>query len=212
MLYIQKKGEFVMVNWKSIRIVAPYNIGNMGEKKIDAITKSLKERNINITGKVNTPDGMVVLLVDNGKQNIAFLSNQIILISNIKPDGIEYEYLGNTFQYILDILLIDDNLKFVINLEGDTSTANSHEESKRTFENHFQGLPDDIYGVGYRFLIKDEDFVGEFKIEPMLGNPQLFYYQLILNSVNDNKIKFTINQVKKEIEKAYESKLDFVKE
>lgn len=201
-----------MVNWTSIRITTPYNIGNIGEKKLEALTKQLLERKVQINAKVNAPDGSIVLLANNGQQNIVFAPNQITYISSILSNDINYQAIKYDFQQILDALLIDDALQYVINLEGSSQTNNSHEESIQVFENKLGDLPQEVYGVGYRFLIKDLDFNGEFKIEPMINNAGLYYYQFILNSIQVSNINSVMEAVKNEIEKNYDCKLNFVKE
>lgn len=189
------------INWNTVRITVPYNMGKLNEKKMDILTEQLNKNGFTVNARINSPDGAAVFILCQGKDNLILASNQFTYINSIEDNKFDWESLEKKIKLILDTLLIDDDLKYVFNFEGDSEAENSHEESRKQYIENNKSISEDIFGVGYRFLIKNENFEGEYKIEPMINDKKKYYYQLILNTLNNGMIDHVIACVSREIEK-----------
>lgn len=194
--------------WNTVRLAMPCSIGDINDKKIDALVKVLNESNMPVNAKLRATDGSVVLIVaeGNNKCNVVILPNQIAYISTIENNEVDFNKLFSTSKLILDSLFVEEVLKCAINFEGNSQTIDSHDESLTLFSSKFTNLPTDVFGVGYRLLLKNNKFIGEYKIEPMIDNRDLYYYQLILNTINEKSLELTINDFKDEFENNYKNK------
>lgn len=194
------------VRWNILRITVPYNIGNLNEKKIDVLINKLNENGMKVSARVNSPNGVIFVLGE-GKDNLILSSDQFTFISTIGDNEFKWEEKKEKIKVVLDTFLIDDSLKYVFNVEGNSDTEDSHKESCTTYLKNSNGdIPRDTFGVGYRFLIKNNDFQGEYKIEPMINDKRKWYYQLILNTNNNETLEHVIENIEKEIEERFNIK------
>lgn len=191
------------IRWNIVRITVPYNIGNLNEKKIDVLITKLNENGMQVSARVNSPNG-VIFVLDEGKDNLILSSDQFTFISTVVNNEFKWNEKKEKIRVVLDTFLIDDSLKYVFNLEGNSDTEDSHYESCVAYsQNNKADVPKDTFGVGYRFLIKNEEFQGEYKIEPMINDKSKWYYQLILNTNNNGTVEQIIENTKKEIEERF---------
>lgn len=191
------------IRWNIVRITVPYNIGNLNEKKIDVLINKLNENGMQVSARVNSPNG-VIFVLDEGKDNLILSSDQFTFISTIGNNEFKWSEKKGKIKVVLDTFLIDDSLKYVFNLEGNSDAEDSHKESCDNYlQNNSGDVPKDTFGVGYRYLIKNEDFQGEYKVEPMINDKSKWYYQLILNTNNNETVEHAIENIEKEIEERF---------
>lgn len=190
------------IKWNVVRITVPYNLGMLNDKKVEVLTQQLNENEIGVNARINGPDGSAVFVLCQGRDNLILAPNQFTYISSIDNNSFEWENLKNKIMVILDALLIDNNLKYVFNFEGSREAVDSHNDSCKQYTEKFgRDVPGDVFGIGYRFLIKNENFEGDYKVEPLINDRSKWYYQLILNTINSSCIDYVISKVSEEIEK-----------
>ncbi len=188
------------IEWHDLRITIPYVMGQLSERKVLAIVKSLKNNQFeNAKPLMSDYHTAVISLVD-GEKNLFIEAQQITFASHLKK-VFDVKSLQLQFSSILDALLIDDENQYLINIEGTSDTEDSHGESKRLFEENYTHLDNEIYGVGYRFLVKGEKVFGEFKVEPLVSGKDKYYYQWILNRSERGTIEDMLHDVQDEMEK-----------
>jgi hypothetical protein len=171
------------INITQISVTIPIQLGRITEKMKTRLHEVLSKE----VGFINIGEGSVgiVFLPQNNQENLV-----------INSDRITYTKLGNNFDnkrfvkiftILLDILMLDSNSKFVIDLRGLIKTDNSHTSSLERFKENYSSTLENykqVYGIGYRFLIDDADSKGEFKIEPLIQDKQFYFLQNIIDSKN----------------------------
>lgn len=192
------------IKWKNLKISIPYIMGQLSEKKVSSIVENLKENGFdNAKLIMANPSAAAVSLEDNKKSLI--IEPQQITYSMQLEDEFPVEKIQSQFEAILNSLFIDDRNQFLFNIEGISETEDSHTDSKKHFEEKYMTLDESIYGVGYRFLIKNEKLFGEFKIEPLVSDKAEYYYQWLLNKADLVTIADVLADVKEELERNRES-------
>lgn len=187
------------IKWNFMKISIPYVMGQMSEKKVEHILASLKENGFDAKLVMPNPSAAVIILEED-KKNLVIEPQQITYSS--KLEGVfAVSEIQTQFENILNALLIDDKNQYFLNMEGISETADSHTESRENFKEKYMLLDDEIYGVGYRFLIRNENMFGEFKIEPLVTDKRSYYYQWILNKAELVSIAEFLTYVNDEIEK-----------
>jgi len=66
---------------------------------------------------------------------------------------------------------------------------------------------DEIYGVGYKLFIKNEEYIGELRIEPLVKDDTYFYIEYIMSSKGKNKLERILEDVEKMLHKELKDKL-----
>lgn len=165
-------------------------IGDLNDKKkgilADKITRSTRYKDA-----LNSPFGFIF---------IAPQDNENLLINF---DRVAYTKAGKEFDInqvtealsiICETLLLEDEFFVTIDIQGISQTDNSQIETLKLFEaNNCKGFSEshpEVYGVGYRFLIKADDCNGELKIEPLIRDARNYFYQYIVN-YNTKKLPLT---------------------
>lgn len=194
----------IELKWNKLSITLKYNVGQLTEKRIERIINEFNDKEIDVKATFNPEDSEVIV----------FLLEECNCILMIKPDSITYTSLrpfetelnSKYLEIILDIFDVDEENKFTVNVEGNSETEDSHIESVTSFNKTHSNILDNysqIFGVGYRFLIKNENIIGELRIEPFIADKSKYYYQYIFNIITS----VSINQVYEIILK--ELKIDF---
>ena len=188
------------IKWFDLKITIPYVIGQKKKKKVNSILETLQKNgfrnvtlvmaNINAAAITLSPEGKNLLIEP---QKICFSCH---LNGIFNPVSIQAEY-----ESILNSLLIDDQNQYLISIEGIEETANSHTESKYIFEKNFKDLDEEVYGVGYRFLIKNKRLFGELKIEPYISDYTKYFYHWLLNKSENGTIAEMLHDVQTELQK-----------
>ena len=172
--------NYIKIGQVSINLFV--QVGELTEKKRARLIKQVK-----LGQAVNTPVG------------IGFINNENSENVIINPDRITYTKLGYyidkekvtlLLNTLIDVLMLDEKNFALIDIQGLSDTDDSHTESINTFNNKFSDTLykyGDIYGVGYRFLFKDENANGEIKIEPFIRDSSKYFYHYIEN-INENKM------------------------
>ena len=187
------------IKWNFLKITIPYVMGQLSEKKLNYIVGNLNTKGF--IAKINMIDpGMTVIALEEDKKRLIIESRQITYSTKLEGD-LEQLVIQKQFESILDALLIDDKNQYFFNIEGISETQDSHTESRIVYEEKHMLLEKDIYGVGYRFLIKNENLFGELKIEPLIADKSKYYYEWLLNKVENVSIAKLLADVKNEIEK-----------
>lgn len=173
------------INWSQLSISFQYKSGQIGEKKVEKIVNELSALGITVDATIKpSPDVAIFMLANLGCSFIIMPENVAYSIPNIEN---RFEIAAQHLKAIMEVLAVEDGVIYVANVQGDTETENSHAESKKRFiQNHGEVLKSypDIYGVGYRFLIKSELYSGELKIEPLITDCSKYYYQYVINALS----------------------------
>lgn len=174
------------INWEQISISFQYRSGQITDKRIQKITEELKEAGIEINASVRRDPGVVVFVLDN--KGCAFIITQDNLSYNLPVIEDRFSVAKKHLTAIMDIMSVEDQNAFVVNAQGITAGCDSHKETKDNFNLRHESVLDDyedVYGVGYRFLIKNQQYTGEIKIEPMIVDNKKYYYQYLINTYDN---------------------------
>lgn len=188
------------IEWHDLRITIPYVMGQLSERKVLAIIESLRNNQFESAKPIMSDYNTAVISLVDGEKNLFIEPQQITFASHLEK-VFDVNSLQFQFSSILNALLIDDENQYLINIEGTSETENSHAGSKQLFEEKYELLDDEIYGVGYRFLVKGEKMFGEFKVEPLVSSEDKYYYQWILNRSERGTIGDMLHDVQGEMEK-----------
>lgn len=189
------------INWEQISISFQYRSGQITDKRIQKITEELKRAEIEVSASMRRDTGVVVFMLDKG---CAFIITQESLSYNFPMIADRFSDVKKHLTAIMDIMSVEDRNAFVINAQGTTPGCDSHRETKEGFNSKHENVLNDyadIYGVGYRFLIKNQQYSGEFKIEPMLADNKKYYYQYLINTYNN----FTLDDLCRLMESCLEN-------
>lgn len=170
----------------NFNLIAPVNIGELNETKINKLQEKFNERFKN--GIVNP--GQLIMMSEN---------SQVILQSNQIQYVFIDEEMNNVEKVLKDIqelLLLNDkfdNMALIISelKENDKSTM---ELSKIIFK----GLLNNSVGVGMREFFNYNNSLCEIKVEPCISNEHMWYLEAQYNmkGVDISSIKNVIESVK----------------
>lgn len=191
------------IKWNFVKISMPYVMGQLSEKMINHVINKLLGNGFAAKLVMWNP-GTAVIMLEEDKKSLVIEPQQITYSSKLEGT-FECSTLQSELEFILNVLLIDDKNQFLFNMEGISETQDSHTESRMLFEEKYMPLDKEVYGVGYRFLIRNERLFGEFKIEPLVVDKVGYYYQWILNKSESVSIAEMLSDVFDEIEKNREA-------
>lgn len=187
------------IKWSFLKVSIPYMVGQLSGKMLEHVINRLTENGF-VARVVTANPSTAVIVLEEDKKSLVIEPQQITY--SMRLDGVfEHSAIQNDLEVLLNVLLIDDKNQYLFNIEGISETTNSHTESRVMFEEKYMPLDEDIYGVGYRFLIKSEKLFGEFKIEPLVSDVKGYYYQWLLNKSESVSVAEVLNDVMNEIEK-----------
>lgn len=194
------------IKWEQISVSFQYKAGQLTDKRVQRIIEELKESNIIVNASVRPNNDVLILLLDNSGG--AFVIAPDNLSYNLPSIEDKFSFVKKHLSAMMDILGVEDKNIYVVNAQGSTPCVNSHDETRETFSLKNKDVLDDykdIYAVGYRFLIKNESYNGEFKIEPMVADSKKYYYQYIINTQSAITVDELCSFVKECLEKEFES-------
>lgn len=190
----------VGIKWENLRVTIPYVMGKLSEKKVSSIINDLRKNGFEQANLVMAnPSAAAITLINNQKSLI--IEPQHITYATKLEGEFDLVAIQTQFESILNSLLIDDKNQYLFDIEGISEAEDSHTNSREIFGQKYVPLDDEIYGVGYRFLIKNDKLFGEFKVEPHVSDETRYYYQWLLNKAEDVTIAEMLSDVKMEIEK-----------
>lgn len=104
------------------------------------------------------------------------------LLSASNPDKFNFTFIKSTLKTIFDALLLETNeVGLIVELvkTHELGENESAMDSSLSFINSKVSF-NDVQGVGLRLFVDNENFTGEYKIEPYLDNPNEIFvnYQL----------------------------------
>lgn len=168
-------------------------VGDLTSKKFEIIKEALNE----------------FILESNGNLQIFnFKTKQDYLIT-ITQNSINFYFFNNKYNkeeikeianIILDKLMIDSNVQAFIDVQGQSETENSFNESANLYKEKHGESFENLFGVGYRYFIKGENYTDDLKKEPLLSNQNFFFYQLTRNF---NTSKIPVNYIIDQLENIY---------
>lgn len=160
------------------------NFGQITEAQMVRIENALKDSQI--LKVISTP---TFLLFDDGKGTQVSINPQFFNFKIARE--YEEDELVEHKKVILEIInsLMGNNdmerctIRFVNVFESDEEKAFEVLKEKTKFDLSHEQLKD-IQTVGYRFLMKTDSFYDEFKIEPLLKEPEKLFIEGIYNRMN----------------------------
>lgn len=181
-------------------------VGTINDKKIEKLSKELFDKT-DFKNYAKVPMGVV--FVSTSGENIAIKENSINYVS-LKKD-VSKDNLKLTLDTINEVLMLEEENHLTIDVQGVSNTKDSYGETREYFESKISdSMPEDIYGIGYRFLVKNITGNGEIKIEPLVRDSHFYYYEYIMNYNNNINNRDVIDTVFKEVEN-FESKFKDIK-
>lgn len=181
-------------------------VGTVNDKKIEKLSKELFDKtDFKNYGKI--PIG-VVFMSTSGENIIVRESG--INYTSLRKD-VSSDNLKSAMDTIKEVLMLEEENHLIIDIQGVSNTDNSYSETKEYFKCKMSdSMPEDIYGIGYRFLVKNITGNGEIKIEPLVRDSHFYYYEYIMNYNNKINSKDVIDNLFREVEN-FESKFKDIK-
>ncbi|WP_373845100.1 hypothetical protein [Clostridium sp.] len=186
-------------NVTQISIVIPVEFGNVSEvRKAGLDTILIKSKKFDVS--ILSPIG--ILYVKNSKNaNLIISPNKITYtIGNSTLD----EEFGIVLKEIYKKLILPEEITLSFNIRATNDSENSIEISRNIFDSKFNDVLkniSDIYGVGYRFFIKNNEIQCDIRMEPLLSDNSKYIHQI--SGVLKNTVK--IDDIKCEIDKQIEN-------
>lgn len=186
---------------KSFRLNIGAPVGFLNEVKL----RKTKERLGDDFSIIAPIDGQAAFITNGSRHSIIVLApNQITFGfdgENIIPD---FNFMQDTLQTVFDTLLLDpvgpSGTQIIGNYNVTTSAMDSSFEflaiTKEELADGIKGLK----GVGFRFLLDHGQDTWEYKVEPLIKNPDIWFIEAICGN-NENLPLPTIIKTTKE---AYE--------
>lgn len=171
------------ISWDQVSISFQYKAGQITDKRVQKIIEELKKSEVIVNASVRPNRDVVIFLLDNNGG--AFVITPDNLTYNLPNVEDKFSFTKKHLSVMMDIFGVEDKNIYVVNAQGSTTCVDSHAETRRIFNQKNNDVLEkfkDIYGVGYRFLIKNELYNGEFKIEPMVADNRKYYYQYMINT------------------------------
>lgn len=184
-----------MIDVSNIRIDFIKQVGDLSNKKIERLQESLKDK-FSIIDKLQY--GGYIFINELKKLFLIVTNNQVTL--EIRGVDVTYDksLLYDIIEKVFDILLLDEETEVLLNIVGLVeNTPSTFDKSLEFIQNHNIDNIDNIYGVGYKFFIKDEKYIGELKIEPLVRDDKYFYIQYIMSS---NRRKYSVREILDDVE------------
>lgn len=185
-----------MLFTKHLKIVLNSNVGNINQKKADSLAEVFND-DFEVKIMQDQPIGTVFILANP--------SNREALV--IEPNKVTYQIDSETtiipsfdkiiknVEKLYNTLLLDDQctglLHFVGSIEAQNGNSMSSSLDKFLPNQELKGLIDNLKGLGLRFLVEHHTGIWEYKVEPLINDPRLFFVEMICNV---NK-PLTINEI-----------------
>lgn len=167
---------------KSIGEISETRLGNL-KKEFSEYTDVKRLDNTDLYILKNDVNGLVI-----GDSQISFVS------SEIKDETVDIEDIKKILDRANDTLELSDKTSIAIKFEGIDKT--DKEIMKLSKEKHLEESNlISAQGVGYRFIVENDEFYGNIKIEPYVNDTDSIYYYVELlskNSINLNEAKQTL--------------------
>lgn len=163
------------------------SIGEISDKKVKQISAS----GFDLTQQVN---GVMAQFIEK-KSGIVLMvaQNQITLAAGA---SVADRLLDNpsiaieTFDKILDILLLDRDSAIQIKLERSYHSETNTLEKAKNFLASDEVLFEGATSVGFRIPFKRAEFGGEIKIEPFFNNAQRYFLDCVIQSESSSVDSF----------------------
>lgn len=175
---------------KQSTISVSAQIGDLTEKKFAILSEALKDYIIRSNGNIQAFNFTT-------KQNYSISITQNA-VSLVILDNIYNKNEIKTILYIiLDKLMIDNQVFAMLDFQAQVETEDSFAESTNIYKEKYGDSFDNLIGVGYRYLLKGDNFNDDLKKEPLISNEKFFYYQLTRNF---NVVKISLDYIIEDFE------------
>lgn len=172
------------INITQISVNLQAQVGAMNEKK-KLILKDIVCKQSSFNTYIETPFGSVFIDPQNN-ENIVVNFDRITYnkVNNITEE-FKSDTIIPTINTIIETLMLEDQFFAGIDIQGISKTSDSHSETVNLFNEKFNNalvdLDTNVDGVGFRVIINDKDYQGDFKIEPSIRDKNYYFYQLTIN-------------------------------
>lgn len=184
------------ISWDQVAISIPYRAGQITEKRMQKITDELNAKDVKVSASIrNSTDVVVFMLDDKG----AFVITPESLSYNLPNTEDRFGVSERDLMAIIDIMSLEDKNLYTINAQGTMPCEDSHNETREKFNQKHADIlneHEEVYGVGYRFLIRAEEYNGELKIEPLLSDCHRYYFQYIINTSEETTVNYLCDLAK----------------
>lgn len=171
---------------RSFRLNITVPVGPISEKKVQKIQQVLGEEFPLATGV----DNVSTMLVNPTKQAVLLFAPQQVTFGldgeNVNPD---FEYMKSTIYVAIEALLVDPIGKAGIHIVGNYPYYKSSMDDSFKFlsipKKELQAGLAGLKGVGLRFLIDRGEDTWEYKVEPLIKNPNFYFLEAICGITKD---------------------------
>ncbi|KGG79637.1 hypothetical protein [Caloranaerobacter azorensis] len=184
-----------MIDVNNIRIDFIKQVGDLSNKKIEKLQKDLKDK-FSAIDKLQY--GGYIFINELKNLFLIVTNNQVTL--EIRGVNVTYDksFLYDILKKVFDILLLDEETEVLLSIVGlIKSVSSTFNKSLKFIENHSIDNIDSIYGVGYKFFMKEGKYIGELKIEPLVRDDKYFYIQYIMSS---NRREYPVREILDDVE------------
>lgn len=129
-----------------------------------------------------------ILIFKKGSEAIVISPEQITYTFSGEDSELNITDISEYLNEINNILELTKSGITLFRLEGTESVeVNTLEKSKDAMKNSFNEI--DPQGIGFRFIVNNNNFQGNVHIEPFINNPNKIYYNIILDSKETSNIQ-----------------------
>jgi len=132
-----------------------------------------------------------VWILKNANRFILLGPNQIAHGKSDHLTDININEIKSLFEKIIEVLEIQDKVKLIFTSEF-ISSPFEYSILNKSIEKYNYTAPKNTVGIGYRYIIQNEELTGEIKVEPFIREGNKVFYAINLESINTlSSIEFT---------------------
>jgi hypothetical protein len=178
-------------------------IGDLSNKKIEKLHEELKS----FLPIVNRLQFGYIFANEETGMFLVILDKQVILETRGSEEKFNRNQVHEIIKIVFDVLLLDEETQVILDVIGTVKDVKSTFNKSLAFINNINDNMDEIYGVGYKLFIKNEEYIGELRIEPLVKDDTYFYIEYIMSSKGKNKLERILEDVEKMLHKELKDKL-----
>lgn len=192
-----------MLSITNIKITLMKLIGDLSNKKIEKLHEELKS----FLPIVNRLQFGYIFANEETGMFLVILDKQVILETRGSEEKFNRNQVHEIIKIVFDVLLLDEETQVILDVIGTVKDVKSTFNKSLAFINNINDNMDEIYGVGYKLFIKNEEYIGELRIEPLVKDDTYFYIEYIMSSKGKNKLERILEDVEKMLHKELKDKL-----
>lgn len=170
---------------KLFKIVFNTQIGNINEKRAEALAR-IFDGKFEMRIMQDQPLGKVFILANPLKREVLLIEPQSITYQLEAEESVEpnFTFINETIKNVYEVLLLDDLGPALVHIFGQEASKDGDamlQSIELLQQNEISKSIPNLKGVGIRYIMDHETGLWEYKVEPFINNPKMFWIEMICN-------------------------------